>query len=224
MAYGLDLTQFNLARFRQTLETTDLLPGRRILREQIAERFAILESKGLDNLQALIDALSTKKKLVQFAQETGLPEDYLTILRRQARSYIPTPINLKEIPGVNSAHAERLAALGIKHSRHLFERARTRSDRAEVARQANISDEALLELVKLSDLARAGWVGPIFARLLYEAGADTLAALADQSLGDLYRELLAINERQRLTQASFSIKDVEACIETARQLPHEVEY
>jgi hypothetical protein len=32
-----------------------------------------------------------------------------------------------------------------------------------------VPGDRLLELVKLSDLARAGWVGPIFARLIYEA-------------------------------------------------------
>jgi len=41
--YHIDLEQFSLERFRQTLETADLSPGRRVLQENLSERFAVLE-------------------------------------------------------------------------------------------------------------------------------------------------------------------------------------
>jgi hypothetical protein len=34
----------------------------------------------------------------------------------------------------------------------------------------------------------------------------------------------AVNREQALTKASFSVKDVAACIETAQELPKVVEY
>ncbi len=73
--YHVDLEQFSLERFRHILETGKVLPSRKILKEKIPERFAILESMGIRNLKELIGALSTKKKVERFSQESGLPQD-----------------------------------------------------------------------------------------------------------------------------------------------------
>jgi len=118
--YHIDLERFSLERFRHSLETGEVLPGRRILKEKIAERFKILESMGIRNLKDLIQALKSPKKLEQFSKKSGLPQDYLVILRREANSHIPKPVNLREIPGVNSVCVERLAAAGIKNTQHLM--------------------------------------------------------------------------------------------------------
>jgi hypothetical protein len=222
--YHIDLEQFSLERLKNTLESGYVLPSRRMLLDDIAGRFALLESMGIHTLQDVINALSTKKKVERFAQESGLPLDYLTILGRQARSYIPTPVNLKDIPGVDPAHAERLAALGIKHTRHLFDRAKTRAERIALGEQADVPGDMVLELVKMADLARAGWVGPVFVRLIYETGVDTLAKLAQQSPETLFEQVCAVNAVQQLTKAAFTVRDLAACIDTANELPQVIEY
>jgi len=222
--YHIDLEEFSLERFRHTLETRELLPGRRILKENIAERFATLASMGIQNLKDLIEALQTKKRLERFAQESGLPQDYLVILRREVNSYVPKPFNLKDIPGVDPEHVERLAAVGIKHTRHLFERARSRSDRAELCTLAGVPGQDLLELVKLSDLARVSGVGPVFARLLYEAGADTVEAFSQSPPEALFERLNAVNDEKGYTKIMASLKDVIYCIEIACELPKVIEY
>jgi hypothetical protein len=93
--YHIDLERFSLERFRHSLETGEVLPGRRILKEKIAEHFKILESMGIRNLEDLIQALKSSKKLEQFSKKSGLPQDYLVILRREANSHIPKPVNLR---------------------------------------------------------------------------------------------------------------------------------
>src|SRR3989304_4818074 len=147
--YHTDLEQFMLKRFRRILEIGEVLPGRKILQEKIPERFKVLESLGIKNLKDLIDALKSKAKIDQFAQKSGLPQDYLVILRREANSYIPKPFNLDKIPGVASTHVERLAAIGIKNTQQLCARARTRQDRAALSKLADVPGADLLELVKL---------------------------------------------------------------------------
>ena len=222
--YHVDLERFSLKKFRHILETGDVLPSHRILKDKIAERFAALESMGIGNLQELIEALSTKKKIERFSQASGLSQDYLEILKRRTRIYTPKPIALQDFPGIDPKYVKRLAALGIKQTRQLFERARSRKERAELSRLANVPGGVLVELVKLSDLARAGYVGPIFARLIYETGADTLDKLSRQSPETLYEKLIAINDKQKLTRASFLVKDVASCIEIAQALPKVIEY
>lgn len=84
--------------------------------------------------------------------------------------------------------------------------------------------DVLLALVKMSDLARAGWVGPIFAQLIYETGADTLEELSKSSPEELFERLRAVNSEQKLTKGSFSVKDIASCIEIAKELPKVIEY
>jgi len=217
--YHIDLTQFSLERFRRILETEELLPSRRMLQEDIPGRFFILEAMGIRNLKDLTTALSNKQKIMRFAQESGLPEKYLINLRRQTLIYTPKPIPLTKLPDVDPEHCDRLAAIGIKQTRQLFEQGQSRQEREALAERAGMPMEVVFELVKLSDLARAGWVGPIYARLIYEAGAETLDELSRESADDFYRELLAVNEEHGYTTASFSAKDMAKTIEQSQELP-----
>lgn len=222
--YHIDLERFSLERFRHILETSEVLPGRKVLKEKISERFGILESMGIRNLKELIDVLSTKKKVEKFSQESGLPNDYLVILRREANSYIPKPVNLRDIPGVDPEYIERLASVGIKNTKHLFERGRSRSDRAELSRLVDVPGDDLLELVELSDLARIGGVGPVFARIFLDAGIDTLEKLSNSSPDELFEKLLAINKEKGYTKVMATLKDVTLCINIATELPKVIEY
>jgi hypothetical protein len=206
------------------LETGNLLPSERVLGENMADRFAVLASMDIVNLQDLADRLSTKKKLAQFAQESGLPEKYLVILRRRAGTYTPKPVGLSKFPGIEPQYIERLAAAGIKHSKHLFERARSRQDRADLAALADVPGDALLELVKLSDLVRAPYVGAVYARILYEAGADTLEKLAESSPAELLARMIAVNEEQQITKASMPSEDLGPWLETVKLIPKVIEY
>lgn len=218
VSYHLDLEQFSLDQFRRILETEELLPSRRMLQEKIPERFAVLERVGIRNLKDLTAALSSKKKVTRFARESGLPAEYLANLRRQTLIYTPKPIPLAKFPDVDPEHVERLAAIGIKQTRQLFEQGQTREGRQGLAEQADVPVEAVFELVKLSDLARVGWVGPIYARLIYEAGAQTLDELSRQSADDFFKRLQAVNEERSYTKAAFSAKDMARTIDLAQEL------
>ena len=223
--YYMDLERFSLEQFKEILETGRLLPSESILKEEIPHRFAVLESMGIRNVKELTAVLGTKKKIERFSQESGLPEYYLTVLRRRAGSYTPRPIPLKKLPGIDPEHIERLAALGIKDTKQLFERAKHKQDRAELSGLANVPDDAMLELVKLSDLARPPWVGPVFARLLYETGVDTIPKLSKQSPDALRGILIATNSELEIYGAPIpGEEDFASWLEIVRQLPQAIEY
>jgi hypothetical protein len=222
--YHVDLAQFSLEKFKQTLETGELLPSHKILKEDITARFAILKANGITNLQELLEILSAKQKIERFAQISGLPLDYLVILKRRLGVYTPKPLDLKELPGIAPLYIERLDVLGIKHTRQLFERAKSGADRAALAQQANAPENVILELVKLSDLARAGYVGPAFARLLYETGVDTIEKVAGESPESLRQKLVTTNNERRLYNASIpAIKDLASWLDIVRELPIAIE-
>ena len=93
--YHMDLEQFSLEQLRQIVESGDLLPSEKILEQETAERFAVLASVGIRNLKDLTSAPSSKTKIERFSQESGLPQDYLIVLRRRARIYTPRPKPLR---------------------------------------------------------------------------------------------------------------------------------
>jgi hypothetical protein len=223
--YHIDLESITLDELRTILETGRLLPSEAILKEDLAGRFAVLESMGIRNLQELSEALKTKKRLQQFAQESGLPAEYLTVLRRRAGSYAPKPIPIRKLIGPDPDHVERLAQEGVKDTQQLFDRAKSVPDRAALADQAHIPEGAMLELVKLSDLARPPYVGPAFARLLLESGVDTIAKLAAQTPEGLYRVLVATKAQTGTYRAPIpGVEDMASWLATVRRLPQVVEY
>ena len=66
--------------------------------------------------------------------------------------------------------------------------------RQKLAGETGIPLATIVELVKLSDLARIWGVGPVFARIIYDSGVDTVALVAEQ-------EALAFRQEiQRLKQ------------------------
>jgi hypothetical protein len=217
--YYIDLEQVSLERFRRMLASKTLLPSRQILHEQLEARFQTLAAQGIRTLQDLHDALKTKRDVARLAETSGLPQAYLTILRREVNSYIPRPVNLDKIPELDPDHLERLAEVDIKHTRHLYERAGQADEREALAERVGIPPDALLEIVKLADLARILGVGGVFARLLYEAGIQTVEAFVDQPPKVLLARVQAANEKKGYTRVTLTEEDLAYCMETARLLP-----
>ena len=224
--YHMDLAEFSLGQFRQMLADGYLLPSEKILGEDIAERFATLQDMGMVNLEDLSSALKTKKKLTEFSQTSGLSHDYLTILRRRVGTYTPQPKPLIKLSGIASDVIERLAVLGIKHTRHLFPQVITKSDREALSGKAGVSIVVILELTKLTDLVRAPYVGPVYARIFYEAGFDTLTKLTESQPADLIARIHKVNEELRLTKAILPTSEAEMAsfLEIVRMIPQVIEY
>jgi hypothetical protein len=222
--YGIDLEAYSLQALYDHLVTATLMPGHRPLLENIEEQFSALASHGIRNAQQIVDALTTKKAQEKFAAETGIPLDYLTLLRRHVRGNIPNPIEFAEIPGLDSALVERLAAAGLKHTRHFYDRARTRETRAALSQQTGLTSAEMLELLRLTDLSRLGWIGPVGVRLFLEAGATSVETLAGLDPDAFYDQLMAVNREKQFTRATITRRDIGLVLETARKLPPTVEY
>jgi len=225
LGYYLDLCAFSLEKLKDLLKNTRLLPGQRILQENIDERFACLEQNGIENLQQLQKALKTKANVQSFASATGLPVDYLTILGREVNSYQPKPIKLKDFPGVNPEVIRKLDQIGIKNTKHLFANVLTREERNEFARQNQIGYEEILELTKLTDVARMKWVGPKFARLLIESEYDTVEKVANSNYEELYHALVRTNDEGGIYKGKFGIEDLKSWVNIVIQdVPQVIQY
>jgi len=222
--YYINLEKYPLEKFKHELKESELLPSRRILKEQINERFKILEDKGVKNLQYLLISLKTPAKCREFAKKSNIPEDYLLILRREVNSYIPKPVNLENFPGIEKDNIKKLNNIEIKNTAHLFKRIKTEKDRKELSSETGINYEKIMELTKLTDLSRIKWIGPIFARVFFESGTDTPLKVSDSDAEFLYKKLVQINKEKGYAKGKFIESDVELCIKVSKMVPKAIEY
>jgi len=196
-----------------------MIPSRVSLKDELDERFKILEINGITNLKELIEALKTKQKIELFSKETGLTIEYLTLLNREAKSYLPNPIRLDKFSGIPPQYIDRLDAVGIRNTRYLFDEAKDKKERERLSQTTEIPIEILNELVCLSDLSRAYGVGPVFARMIYDVGIKSIKSFTEYTAEDFVR----IYEEKNQKKADFGANEIQFSLELAKELDIVVE-
>lgn len=131
---------------------------------------------------------------------------------------------LRDFRGVDVATVEALAARGVVDVADMLAAGRTPEQRRALATAAGVAPERVLELVKLSDLARLGGLKGVRARLYYDAGADTPAAIAAWEPEALEHMLADFVARSGFEGLAPLPKEVRSTVRAARALPPAVEY
>ena len=134
------------------------------------------------------------------------------------------PFLLREFRGVNPEYIEKLRAAGIRTAAQMLAAGETAAKRAALAREVGIPDEAILELVKLSDLARLPGVKGIRARLYYDAGVDSVEKMASWEPEALRVMVAEYVQRTGFEGIAPLPAEVRSTVANARKLPKVVEY
>jgi hypothetical protein len=134
------------------------------------------------------------------------------------------PFALKGFRGANPEYVARLAAVGIEDVEQMREAGRTPDSRQELSEKTGVPLEAILEFVKLSDLARIPGLKGIRARLYHDAGVDTVERLAEWDPVELRAMLTAYVERTGFDGIAPLPKEAQSAVAQARKLPRVVEY
>jgi hypothetical protein len=193
-----------------------MLPRRIMLQEQIDERFAVLSAAGISTLGDVLRHLGSKSKLEAFSSETGLPEDYLVLLKREAGSYLARPFPLSAFPGIPFEYTEVLKSKGLVSTRDFFEKVQSEEQMAEQSGETGIPPARLKELHALCDLSRITGVGGVFARVVYEAGIHSSYEFAQTEAAIHYRQYMAVILKYGYAAGHFSEEDIRYCIEYAK--------
>jgi len=201
MGYTLPLERISLSEYQQLLQKQNLLPGRRMLLDQLDARFALLAGLGLTTVLQLKATLSTPPKLATLSAKSGIPEEYLTILRRELGSLEQKPVPLSDFPACDPAQIRSLAKEGIRTSKEYWERG-----------------AAPDELFSLCDLVRINGVGAVAARAFYEARFGSVADVANATSADMLARVTAVNEKEGYYKAKLGEKDMQFCIDYAKLL------
>ena len=144
------------------------------------------------------------------------------ILREERIERAPFP--LAKFRGVDPAHCEALAAAGIKHVRHMIESGRTPGARQALAARTGVPLETIVELVKLSDLARIPGIKGVRARLYHDAGVDTIEKLAAWEPEALRAMIVDFAERTGFDGIATLPAEARSAVRQAQKLPKVVEY
>lgn len=129
------------------------------------------------------------------------------------------PFKLRDFRGVDPEYIAKLEARGIKKAEQLLAVASTKKQRSTLAREAYIPEPILLELVKLSDLARLPGVKGIRARLYYDAGVDSVAKMATWEPEALRRMVTRFAEQTGFDGIPPLPKEVSSTVANAQKLP-----
>jgi hypothetical protein len=134
------------------------------------------------------------------------------------------PFVLKHFRGVDSGYLDTLAKEGIININQMLTAGVAKKDRQNLANSTGIPEQIIMEMVKLSDLARIPGVKGVRARLYYDAGIDTVEAIAKlkpEELCEIVGEYIAETGFDGiptlLAEAKFTVAK-------AKELPLIVEY
>jgi hypothetical protein len=131
---------------------------------------------------------------------------------------------LKAFQGINRRDIEKLNRNGIKTARQILEIGYTKEGRNKLSKITNIPVNSILELVKLSDLARIPGVKKIRARLYYEAGLDTLEKMAVCDTEELRKISAEYIKNSSFKGVPPTTKEAEHTVNMAKYLKKYVEY
>ena len=224
MGYYIDLEKITLEDYHKKLESAYLPPSRMILKEKLDERFGYFESIGIKNVKELMQILKKKDKSTELSKVDCLSGDYLTILLRELNSTLPKPNKLADFVGISKNTIDKLENIGIINTEKLYDKVLTKIDKQKLADSAGIDYTEILELTKLTDLSRIKWVGVTYAQMLYDLEVDTVEKVSKTDPIDLHARINQRIKEHNIFKGGIGINDVKILIETANELPLEIEY
>ncbi len=105
----------------------------------------------------------------------------------------------------------------------MLEKGKTKKQREDLSKQLAIPEESILELVKLSDITRLGYVKKKLSRLYYDAGLDSPAKIAEFEPKELHEFFIRFVEESNWDGMVPNPSDLVYNIKTARKLSKVVE-
>lgn len=224
MGYYVDLRKITIEDYQKKLEYAYLPPSRMVLKERLDERFGYFKKIGINNIKELIQLLKKKDKFTELSKVNCLSGDYLTILLRELNSTLPKPNKIADFICISKNTIDKLAKADIINTEKLYDKVLTKIDRQKLVDSTGIEYTEILELTKLTDLSRIKWVGVTYAQMLYDLGLDTVEKVSKADPIDLHARINQLIKENNIFKGGIGINDVKILVETANDLPLEIEY
>ena len=131
---------------------------------------------------------------------------------------------LRDFQDINKEYVKMLGSIGIRTASQMLEKGRNPAGRTEVVKQTGVPIDYVIELVKLSNLARIGGLKKKRARLFFDTGLDTLDKIASWDTQELMEILTEFVKKTGFQGKHSSLSEVKHTIKMAKFLQRIIEY
>ncbi|MFX1284532.1 MAG: DUF4332 domain-containing protein [Promethearchaeota archaeon] len=132
--------------------------------------------------------------------------------------------NLRDFQDVNKEYIKMLSTQEIRTANQMLDKGRTPVGRTELAKKSGVPLDYIVELVKLSNLARIGGLKKKRARLFFDAGLDTLDKISSWDAHELMEMLSEFVSRTGFQGSPSNLSETKHTISKAKFLQRVVEY
>jgi hypothetical protein len=219
--YSINLSKFTLDEFAEILRSIDLLPGRRVLLDNLQETVSALKRTGIKTLSELQSLLKKKSEYPSLTKKLPVDENYLVILSREINSYESKPLPLTKLDIFPPEEIKVLTEIGIKTTKDLYSNSLTPADIKALSEKVSISKTKLKRALELSDLVRVTGVGPVFARMLHESGIKSITDFQKTASDEI---LNRYNETKGDLKITLGLKDIEYCKRFCEKLDIDIKW
>jgi hypothetical protein len=223
MGYYIDLKRIELASYREKLKNGDLLPSRRLLKDNIDEKFKDFDLLGIKNLGELKSTLGNKKKFAELMQNPVFDKNYLRVLLREINSILPSPNKLRDFPCIKSETVTKLENAGINNTFKLFDHIKNKSGREKLQKATGIEMTEIMLLSSLTDLSRIKWGSAVFVSMIYDIGIYSVQKLKSTDYNFLYEQVRNLNNERHYFKGNIGKHDIKLFVEAAKDANLEVE-
>lgn len=197
------------------------------------ERNKELEEANTEDIRTYVKKIEGEKKSAKsslyvlmnffiFTENNELLQ-YTRLLREERTKKTRRIFPIKDFLDINQDYVKKLAEIGIKNVEDMLNAGKTKKQREQLAKQLNIPEEAILELVKLSDLTRLGYVKAKLTRLYYNSGLDSPIKIANFEPDELHAFFKKFIEESKWNGMIPNPKDLIVNVNSARKLEKIVE-
>jgi hypothetical protein len=170
---------------------------------------------GIEELDNVYRHLWGVRMYYEFIQSEGMEKtarEWMEFLQNENRK-------LREFPNVDRDSVKDLSAVGISTVNQILASGSTKADREALAARSGASPDAILELVKLSNLSRLPGLKKVRGRLFYEAGLDSLTKIAALEPEEVQRRLEDYIEETGFSGSAPTFSEAQVAVTMARFLP-----
>ncbi len=217
MPYSINMKSITLPAYRDMLKAKELPPSRRALHQGINDIFARLQQAGFEDAAALLKGLGAPKKMEEISRKTGVPVEYLTLLKRELGSLEAKSMNLGGFPYLSPDIVSMLTERGLKDSKDVYEVTQGFAEPQRLCDLSGISGPQALEVCALCDLVRISGVGKVFAHILYDAGYRCLREIAEEDATHFRDNANSVGV-VKYDIEPLGLRDAQYCIDSAALL------
>lgn len=127
-------------------------------------------------------------------------------------------VPLSQFPGIPFEYIMVLRSLKINTSREFLPACRDPIQRLELSKDTGIPEVRLMEMAALAGIAEIPGLGPVTARLLYEAGAKSVEQLKKAETGALYQQCRKIIRERKYDREPPAEQEIAHWISEARSI------